>query len=843
VEAANDCSLYPNQIDARMYFYKRNPFGDEVSSYVHQIPSVETLQLEWNKPTENSLDPLPSEEWFPLLGELTDVQVTILVDLIGSLRLDYSANPMPATWPIGDTGLYYGINYPYPVASLDLDLELNLPHGIGWVDFEALASDPATPPSNETASTNVLSDRIVSLGGFLPRGVRSDGTPVEDFEPEQYWDRFVTFPPGPHSYLGPVSGGSSPGASATANLLVWSTLDQSQKTFSFPNPTLATGTIFNARLTSSSRAFRVASHISETGEPTRADAGLITAGELRYWISMDLIHRYIPKKSAAYARDVAADVVSRGMPAGDRNDPFWRKNYADLMWDYAIRLRSTSSETSAQNLALRDAEYFWRGVSGGYSCNLPVFQFLGETFVDPVNTAANSTVGVSTPVYNAMKEMLLFLGVKSTVPLEESAILERVFDGKTGYTLAGTPGEGLTTALAPTMAGYAMGMAFFTPEAINQRINDFIAGGGCFPDFSYADVLIELISPPAPAPSAKSRTRSASVPALLPLEAYIDTEPEARLSQRYFMREGGFTGPLEFSLDYDSGDLSLPSGGGGDAQTAAFRGVLTKSDSAFSVTRGTVAYTCIQDKFLSVTVTGPLHLSAGAARVQVGTQTRFLQPGIPLDLTQFDPDGVNAFVIAGLDGAALNDSRFDIVIDTAGTEPAIIGQTVYYAARERNQNDFRDSDGDRLNDHWENDYYGGIDRVNGAADDEGDGRTALEEYWLGGSPAEADARPPVQTYRARAGSNATDWVLTFARRQIGSDSYIIETSTDLATWTPTSLTSDEWDEDQSGLAPDFYRALVRIPLTSATPTVFARIRIWPGYGESGGGGGGGGGGL
>ncbi len=151
-EAANDCSLYPNQIDGRMYFYKRNPFENPVIGYVHQIPNVEPLQLEWNKPTENSLDPLPGEEWFPMLGELTDVQVTINVELSGDLRLDFSANPMPATWPIGDTGLYYAVNFPYPVAWLDLDLELNLPHGIGWVDFEAPASDPATPPAEGTAA-------------------------------------------------------------------------------------------------------------------------------------------------------------------------------------------------------------------------------------------------------------------------------------------------------------------------------------------------------------------------------------------------------------------------------------------------------------------------------------------------------------------------------------------------------------------------------------------------------------------------------------------------------------------------------------------------------------------
>jgi len=412
-----------------------------------------------------------------------------------------------------------------------------------------------------------------------------------------------------------------------------------------------------------------------------------------------------------------------------------------------------------------------------------------------------------------------------------------VFDGKSGYTLAGTPGEGLATALAPTLAGYAMGLAFRSPEEIDERLDGFIAVGGCFPDFTYTDVLLEQFA--SPAPVLKSRALGTSIPALLPLEAYIDTEPEARLGQRYFMREGGFTGPLEFSLDYDSGDLNLPSRGGGGTQTAALRGVVTKTDSAFSVTRGSVAYTCIQDKFLSVTVSGPLHISVGAARVQVGAQTCFLRPGESIDLTQFDPDGVNAFVIAGLDGATLNDSLFDIVIETAGAEPAIIGQTVYYAARERNQNAFRDSDGDRLNDYWENDYYGEIDRVNGASDDEGDGRTALEEYWLGGTPAEEDARPPVQTYRARAGSVETEWVFTFARRQIGSDSYIIETSPDLDTWTPAPVTSDEWDEDQSGLAPDFYRALVRIPLTPGAPAGFARIRIWPGAGETGGGGGGG----
>ncbi len=832
--AANDCARYPEQIDGRLFFIKRTVTNEPLVGYAHAIPSAENLMMEWFRPSESSLDPVPAEEWFPLLGDLFEVEARITLELVGTMRLDFFSAGLPATWPIGDTGLFYATAATAPLAVLDLDFQVNLPHGIGWVDFEARPDDPQTPGS-ETSSLNVLSDRYVGVSGFLPRAVRPDGTPVGDFEPSQYWDRQVMIPPGPFTYQGPVEGGEQAVEGATAFVSAWSSLRQSTTTFTFPTPSVATGTVFAARLTSSSRPYRLASAISETGEQTLADAGDISGGELLYWPVVELTQRYTPKTPAAYARDLA---VQNGLPAGDQSDPMWRKNYADRIWDYTIRLRSTTSETSGFNLALRDAEYFWRGVAGGYSYHLPGFTFLDEVFVDPVNTTANSVVGISTPVYNAMKELLLLLGVKSTVPVADAAILERMMDGKAGYTLAGTPGEGLATAYAPTMRGYNMGLLFLTPSEIQGQLARLVAAGGCFPDLSLGEILFNM----DPSPAAPRRTRDLASPRLLPLEAYVDTVTEARISQRYFLREAGLSGPMEFDFIYEPGGLSLPGTGGGGTFAVAARTARQAAFTGSVITRGWLGYSSLQDKMVSVTVEGPWNLSAGFPRVEVGGQVRFLQPGVPLDLTQFEPGGVHNFVLAGLDGPALEGQSLRIRIDTAGDQAAIVAQTAYYAAREyAAQGGFGDADGDGLDDTWEADRYGDHARASASSDEDGDGRPLIAEYWLGGDPTRVDGNPAVQAFRQREGSSEDAWCFSFERREFGSDRYIIETSHDLIDWSVNYVDNSAWDSDQSGVAPGFYRALVRIPLTGENPPRFARVRVWGNDPAPGGGGGGGGG--
>jgi len=818
-QAANECSSYPERIDARLYFVKRTVSEEPVIGYVHAIPSVENFLMEWYRPSESALDPIPSEDWFPLLGDLFEVEARITLELVGALRLDYFSAGFPVTWPIGDTGLFYASAISAPLAILDLDFQVDLPHGIGWVDFEASPDNPQTAV-NETSSSNVLSDRYVGVGDFMPRGVRPDGTPVGDFEAAQYWDRQVTIPVGPFTYNGPVEGGQHPYDDASAFLSAWSNLKYSTTTFTFPTPSVATGTIFLARLTSSSRPYQLPSAISETGERELGDAGDITGGELRYWPTIEITHRYTPKTPAAYARDLA---LQNGLPAGEQSDPFWRKNYADRIWDYTIRLRSTTSETSGFNLAVRDAEYFWRGVAGGYAYHLPTFTFLDEVFVDPVNTVANSVVGISTPVYNAMKELLLFLNVKSTVPISDAAVLERMLDGKAGYSLAGTPGEGLATAYAPTMRGYNMGLLFLTPEAIQSKLADIVAGGGCFPDLSFGEIFLNLDQAPAPRPR---QSLSTNPQALLPLDAYIDTITEARISQRYFVREEGFVGPLDFSFTYDSGGLSLPGNDGGNTFAAPTPRSLNASFSGSVITRGSLSYGCLQDKMVSVTVSGPIHLSVGALRVEVGDEVRFLQPGVPFDLTIFEPGGVHNFVLSGLDGPGLEGGVFSIQVETSGQQAAIVAQTAYYAARERfPQEFFTDQDGDGMDDTWESDLYGDTLRASVAADDDGDGRPLIAEYLLGGDPTRADSGPSPRAFRQRADSGPDEWCFTFERRESSSGSYSVEVSSNLMEWSVAHVNIEERDIDQSGVAPGFFRAIVRIPLVGEPPPRFARVQV------------------
>lgn len=831
LHAANNCESYPQQIEARLYCIKRTVGSEPLLGYPHTIPSVENLTMEWYKPSESSLDPVPAEEWFPLLGDLFEVEARIRIELIGNLRVDYFSAGLPATWPIGESGLFYATAATAPLAVLDIDFQVNLPHGIGWVDFEASPADPQNPGS-ETSTTNVLSDRYVGITDFLPRGVYPDGSPVGEFEPSQYWDRQVMIPTGPFTYDGPPGGGQISTAEGTLYVSSWSGLNSSTTTFVFPTPSDSTGTVFAARLTSSTRPYQLASSISPEGEQTLSEAGDITSGELLYWPTVEIIHRYTPKAPAAYARDLA---IQNGIPAGDPSDPMWRKNYADRIWDYAIRLRSTTSETSGLNLALRDAEYFWRGVAGGFSYHLPTFTFLDEVFVDPVNTAANSVVGISTPVYNAMKELLLLIGVKSTVPVTEAQILERILDGKAGYTLAGTPGEGIFTAYAPTMRGYNMGLLFLPPEAIQSQLANLVAAGGCFPDLSPGEIFLNMDPvTPSGGPSPMSEPGPASDPQLLPLEAYIDTLQEARISHRYFIREEGMTAPLSFTFNYESGGVTLPGDGDGGGGTMAFAAAATsspKSPRPMSgegvIPRGYLGYSCLQDKMVSVMVNGPAHLSTGALRVEYEGRVRFLQPGVPFDLTVFDPEGVHYFTIGGLDGTSLEGGLFNMEIETSGRQAAIIAQTAFYIARERIESGwFADADGDGIDDVWEQDRYGILSLASASSDEDGDGRPLIAEYWLGGDPARFDGGPRVQPYVERGGSSPGEWCFTFERRFFGSDRYIIETSPDLVEWSQAFVDNSEWDADQSGVAPGFFRAIVRIPLAGDQPPRFARVRVW-----------------
>ena len=88
-QAANDCGSYPERIYARLYFGKRTVVEEPVIGYVHAIPSVENFMMEWYRPSESALDPIPSEDWFPLLGDLFEVEARITLELVGALRLDY----------------------------------------------------------------------------------------------------------------------------------------------------------------------------------------------------------------------------------------------------------------------------------------------------------------------------------------------------------------------------------------------------------------------------------------------------------------------------------------------------------------------------------------------------------------------------------------------------------------------------------------------------------------------------------------------------------------------------------------------------------------------------------
>ena len=84
-----------------------------------------------------------------------------------------------------------------------------------------------------------------------------------------------------------------------------------------------------------------------------------------------------------------------------------------------------------------------------------------------------------------------------------------------------------------------------------------------------------------------------------------------------------------------------------------------------------------------------------------------------------------------------------------------------------------DTDGDGLPDLWETQYYGGPTAAVAGSDDDGDGFTALQEFWLGTHPTNAASSLKITTV-SRNGS--ATW-LTF--KTIGDKAYDIEFSDDL----------------------------------------------------------------
>ena len=816
---------FPEFIDATAYYFPPTlglGFDPGTGDYIHTLLTTNATRFDWFVPTSKSLMPTSQENIFPLLGELVRVD-SVLEFRARHTQISYVVNDNFTLMNMAG-GSYNNEGNPpgYQnsiaimngggVASLGLGLECVLPHGLAPVEFPADGNARNNPFGRHSiVIRNNVNPFVTPAGAYDYVGVNLDGGEAFAYPPAH-------FSPPNYTYLG---------NSVSSLAITSSVTDPADLEFV---------SSFRWRLASTSTpSMGVTSYnsdaIGDASKWTWAPVGDVTSGEMRWRSSVRMVHRYRPRTPVGYARALKSRVFDLGSPADVPSpDVSTRKLIADLIWDYIIRVRETSAETSSQNIALRDAEYFWRGVAGGYG--LLIFDtFRLADFFDPVNTAGNISVPVSTPLYNFIKTIQLEIGMKRSVTLDDAAIAALFYNGEAGYPLPGTDAESLPTTTRATLNGYRLGLRTATFFEIDDALLQFQQIlGGMFPVITVMD-LIEEFAPAGLGLSTTSTDRAPrSTPGVQALDAYVDTLEEARLGQRYFLRPEDGAPAAVFTLDYQPGPIQSSNGGGGNQSFSVTGGPVAKAAPG-DIIRGTITFVATGDNFTSVRVEGPVEQTlTGRLWVEIDGHFRHIRAGETLDLAALVADGVEAVTIGGLDGLDLEGSLFDFHFTTAGGGQTFFGQTVYYRAEERSSDFARsDSDNNNLSDQWERDHFGALGRAAPMADSDGDGVPEIAEMVSGSHPGDPNSVPLLKL----GALDADEWLVSLPVRPGLEFALSPQWSADLTDWFPLEIWP-EYDEDQAGAPTGTYLARYRIPRNGANKLFFR-----PGYRVTSFGGGGG----
>ncbi|MCC7373306.1 MAG: hypothetical protein IT581_01530 [Verrucomicrobiales bacterium] len=138
-----------------------------------------------------------------------------------------------------------------------------------------------------------------------------------------------------------------------------------------------------------------------------------------------------------------------------------------------------------------------------------------------------------------------------------------------------------------------------------------------------------------------------------------------------------------------------------------------------------------------------------------------------------------------------------------------------------------DSDKDGLPDDWEYGWFGSL-APTPDGDEDGDGVNNLTEFTFSSAPNNASSVPRLQGYLTTSGGKPALGVV-FRRFSGGAASFVVETSSDLITWSSRSA-----DIFRAGAMRNLYNgagaAEVRYQQTSAAgakPAGFIRVRVVP----------------
>lgn len=560
--------------------------------------------------------------------------------------------------------------------------------------------------------------------------------------------------------------------------------------------------------------------IRDASQWTWAEMGKLVGGTMLWRANARLTHRYRPRTPAGYALALLEYVYTRELPQPSVRDPIdyaGRLNIADFNWNTAIALRETSAETSAYNNALRDAEYFWRGVAGGLMVReLAIHSLWGggvagaarmDEFLDPVNTVGNLLAPASTEIYNVIKSGLVLAGVKQTVPPEDAEVLERMYNGEFKQQLPGSSILSLDSTQPSVMSGWRLGILNKSYAEIQQSLAELEGiNNGFFQPTSLLDIntellyglgadLLQLIGGGSSANSTMTATgnsldESSSTLALTAqseqplelIEAYVDTVEEARLAQRFYFRPTGVGTSGTIMLDVQPGPLTTPTPSPGD------------------IIRGTVTLTCTGNKMTSLRVEGPLEQTITGRLWFFGEDGKMhhLATGEIVNLEAGSSGGMSSITIGGFDGVGLVNSQFEFHVTTSTDGQAFFGQTIYYRAEARGADWWGyDGDSDGLADQWERDHFGSTARATPDTDSDSDGIPALAEMVSGSHPGDAASRPITKLLKI----SESEWSLSLPARNGLEYNTLLRKSTDLVTWQSLWWVWPQEDEDQAHVPP------------------------------------------
>ncbi len=848
--AQND-ALYPELIDAKSFYVPSGAWGTTNDGwFVHELGQTNRALFKWGLSEQEAiLAGVPSratfpEDIFPLLGE---VEVIVM-------DWNFQISDTSFTYDVYDGFLYEQIDggsynnennpvgYEEPqsfindnrVAWIDLGFEFRPPHGMEVVQFDESTLQSDIPFGRRA---------IVTHDANWP-----EHTPAGNFE-----------------YIGPISGGAqhfwpciTPQPPITTFLLPSKPRTISSNS-TVPNPTnLTVPPGFAMKLqTASTPRWGVTGYdtndIRDASKWTWSEMGRNVQGTMLWRASVKLTHSYRPRTPVGYAIAISQFVVANE-PAMEKEptDLLKRVERSDRHWNCAIALRETSQETSSLNNALRDAEYFWRGFSGGLQVTDWSRSGLPADPGDFLNYLGNTFVPQSQPVYNLIKGLLILTGVKETVPPEDDVILERLFNGELKQKLAGTE-LGSLLVEAPANRGWVLGLeqgfklllgnpaTFGEVESVlhtyeSNHAGYFPSGAGILLGETknwIGDLTSDLLQRITPSPSQSSANGEStpvstfstqSVQPLELVEAYIDTLEEARLAQCFYFRASGESDSSVIPLDYQPGSIQTP-------PTLNLTGdTFVANAAAGEIIRGTVTLNSAGNNITSLRVEGPVSqtLTGRLWFFADDGKLRHLAAGDTVDLEIGSPGGTSSVTIGGMDGADLANSQFQFHVTTATDEQAFFGQTVYYRAEQRSEDPWGDDFdnegiGDGLSDQWERDHFGSTTRAGSDSDTDGDGIPALAEMISATHPGDPLSRPVL-----RLGTVAPDhWTISLPVRIGLEDRILPQQSADLESWEEVwSALTPEMDEDQSGMPSGAFRARYRIN-HNAPPSLFFRALYMP----------------